>query len=50
MPAREVRNGRLLLDHVRYRGLEDSGLDRVGLRYAMEEMTEIRIILLAQPM
>jgi len=32
-----------------YGGVKDSGLGREGLRYAMDDMTEIRIMVLAQP-
>jgi glyceraldehyde-3-phosphate dehydrogenase (NADP+) len=38
------------IDHMPYGGVKDSGLGREGLRYAMEDMTEIRIMVLAQPM
>jgi acyl-CoA reductase-like NAD-dependent aldehyde dehydrogenase len=38
------------IDHMPYGGVKDSGLGRAGLRYAMEDMTEIRIMVLAQPM
>ena len=37
------------VDHMPYGGVKDSGLGREGLRYAMEDMTEIRIMVLAQP-
>jgi len=37
------------IDHMPYGGVKDSGLGREGLRYAMEDMTEIRIMVLAQP-
>ena len=29
--------------------MKDSGLGREGLRYAIEDMTEIRILVVAQP-
>ena len=32
-----------------YGGVKDSGLGHEGLRYAMDDMTEIRIMVLAQP-
>jgi glyceraldehyde-3-phosphate dehydrogenase (NADP+) len=32
------------IDHMPYGGVKDSGLGREGLRYAMEEMTEPRIL------
>jgi glyceraldehyde-3-phosphate dehydrogenase (NADP+) len=37
------------IDHMPYGGVKDSGQGREGLRWAMEDMTEIRIMVLAQP-
>ena len=37
------------IDHMPYGGVKDSGLGREGLRYAIDDMTEIRIMVLAQP-
>jgi acyl-CoA reductase-like NAD-dependent aldehyde dehydrogenase len=37
------------VDHMPYGGIKDSGQGREGLRWAMEDMTEIRIMVLAQP-
>ncbi len=37
------------VDHMPYGGVKDSGMGREGLRWAMEDMTEIRIMVLAWP-
>jgi glyceraldehyde-3-phosphate dehydrogenase (NADP+) len=37
------------IDHMPYGGVKDSGIGREGLRYAIEDMTEIRILVVAQP-
>lgn len=34
------------LDHTPYGGVKDSGLGREGVRYAMEEMTEVKLMVL----
>ena len=36
-------------DHMPYGGVKDSGLGREGLRWAIEDMTETRILVLARP-
>jgi glyceraldehyde-3-phosphate dehydrogenase (NADP+) len=35
------------IDHMPYGGVKDSGLGREGLRYAIKEMTEVRIMVLS---
>ncbi len=37
------------IDHMPYGGSKDSGQGREGVRYAIEDMTELRIMVLAQP-
>lgn len=36
------------VDHMPYGGVKDSGLGREGLRYAMEEMTEMRLLVIRE--
>ena len=38
------------VDHMPYGGVKDSGLGREGVRYAIEEMTEIRLLALRDPL
>jgi glyceraldehyde-3-phosphate dehydrogenase (NADP+) len=37
------------IDHMPYGGSKDSGQGREGVRYAIEDMTEVRIMVLARP-
>ena len=37
------------IDHMPYGGVKDSGQGREGLRWAIEDMTELRILVLASP-
>jgi acyl-CoA reductase-like NAD-dependent aldehyde dehydrogenase len=38
------------VDHMPYGGVKDSGLGREGLRYAIEDMTEIRLLVVRTPL
>lgn len=37
------------VDHIPYGGVKDSSLGREGIRYAIEDMTEIRLMVLRDP-
>ena len=37
------------IDHMPYGGVKDSGIGREGLRYAIEDMTEPRILVMRLP-
>jgi acyl-CoA reductase-like NAD-dependent aldehyde dehydrogenase len=37
------------IDHMPYGGIKDSGLSREGLRWSIEDMTELRIMVMAGP-
>jgi len=37
------------VDHMPYGGIKDSGIGREGLRWAMEDMTELKLMVVAQP-
>jgi glyceraldehyde-3-phosphate dehydrogenase (NADP+) len=37
------------VDHMPYGGVKESGLGREGLRWAIEDMTELRLMVVAQP-
>jgi acyl-CoA reductase-like NAD-dependent aldehyde dehydrogenase len=37
------------IDHMPYGGVKDSGLSREGLRWSIEDMTELRLMVFAQP-
>ena len=37
------------VDHAPYGGVKQSGLGREGVRYAIEEMTDLRLLVLGGP-
>ena len=37
------------VDHMPYGGVKESGIGREGLRWAIEDMTELRLMVLVQP-
>ena len=37
------------VDHMPYGGVKDSGLGREGIRYAIEDMTELRLLVVRTP-